>query len=95
MDSSCDRGIRFEIVEKLGVIATHPTGWTKELNLVSWNGAAPKLDIRDWSPGHERMSRGITLHQGEGKKTARLILAYLDAEDGGGFQEKQEGFIAG
>lgn len=89
MDNSCDRRIRFEIVEKLGVIATHPTGWTKELNLVSWNGAAPKLDIRDWSPGHERMSRGITLHQKEGKQTARLILAYFDAEDEAGFDGRR------
>ena len=22
----------------------------------------PKLDIRDWDPAHERMSRGVTLH---------------------------------
>ncbi|MEI3503270.1 MAG: PC4/YdbC family ssDNA-binding protein [Anaerovoracaceae bacterium] len=45
--------------------ATYPTGWRKELNLVSWNGGAPKYDIRDWDPDHERMSRGITLHEKE------------------------------
>lgn len=33
-----DREVTFEIVEEIGVIATHSTGWKKELNLVSWNG---------------------------------------------------------
>ena len=36
-------------------------GWRKELNLVSWNGATPKYDIREWAPGHEKMGKGITL----------------------------------
>ena len=53
--------VTFEIVEKIGVIEEYETGWTKELNLVSWNGSAPKYDIRDWDEKHERMSRGITL----------------------------------
>ena len=55
----------FEIVDNLGVISTYPTGWTKELNLVSWNGGVPKYDIRDWNPDHTAMSRGITLHEKE------------------------------
>ena len=28
-----DREVTFEIVEEIGVIATHSTGWKKELNL--------------------------------------------------------------
>ena len=28
----------WEIVESLGVLSDNPKGWTKELNLVSWNG---------------------------------------------------------
>lgn len=60
-----DREIRFEIVEEIGVITVHSTGWRKELNLVCWNGGLPKYDIRDWSPDHERMSRGVTLHENE------------------------------
>lgn len=51
----------FDIVEELGVLSESRSGWTKELNLISWNGADPKYDIRDWSPDHERMSKGITL----------------------------------
>ena len=53
--------VTFEVVEHLGVISSSDSGWTKEVNLVSWNGAAPKTDIRDWSPDHDRMTKGITL----------------------------------
>lgn len=53
--------ISYEIVKTLGVISEGSGGWTKELNLVSWNGKEPKYDIRDWSPDHEKMSKGITL----------------------------------
>lgn len=45
-----DREVTFEITEHLGVIAAYSTGWKKELNIVSWNGGAPKYDIRDWDP---------------------------------------------
>ena len=65
--------VRFEIKEKIGVIAEYPSGWSKEINLVSWNDAAPKYDIRDWDSNHEHMSRGITLHVDEIKKLAELI----------------------
>ena len=44
---------KFDIVEHLGVISENSKGWTKELNLVSWNGARPKFDLRDWAPDHE------------------------------------------
>ena len=54
---------KFDIVEHLGVISEK--GWTKELNLVSWNGARPKFDLRDWAPDHEKMGKGITLSNEE------------------------------
>lgn len=53
-------GIKFEIEEKLGVISERK-GWTKELNLVSWNNRKPKGDIREWDETHEKMGKGITL----------------------------------
>lgn len=51
----------FEIVKELGVLSTNKSGWNRELNVVSWNGAKPKMDIRDWSPDHSKMSKGIAL----------------------------------
>lgn len=51
----------FEIMEEMAVLSENAKGWRKELNLVSWNGNAPKYDIRDWSSDHEKMGKGITL----------------------------------
>ena len=57
--------ISFEIVEHIGVLSTGTKGWTKELNLVSWNGCEPKYDIREWSPGHDKMGKGLTFSKDE------------------------------
>ena len=46
--------ISFEIVEHIGVLSTGSKGWTKELNLISWNGREPKYDLREWSPEHDQ-----------------------------------------
>ena len=56
---------QYEIVEELGVLSTSAKGWTKELNKISWNGGAPKYDIRDWAPEHEKMGKGVTLNDEE------------------------------
>ena len=53
--------ITFEITKELGVISETAKGWTRELNMVSWNEREPKYDIRDWSPDHTRMSKGGSL----------------------------------
>ncbi len=57
--------IKFEIKEYLGVLSESPRGWSKELNLVSWNEKEPKYDLREWSPEHEQMGKGITLTKNE------------------------------
>ncbi|MDD3416183.1 MAG: YdbC family protein [Lachnospiraceae bacterium] len=57
--------IKFDIVEEIGVLSENAKGWKKELNLISWNGAAPKYDIRDWAPEHEKMGKGVTLTREE------------------------------
>lgn len=53
------------LVKHIAVLSTHSNGWNKELNLISWNGFDPKYDIRDWSPDHQKMSKGTTLTQDE------------------------------
>lgn len=65
--------IKYEIIEKLGILSENTKGWTKELNLISWNGGTPKYDIRDWSPDHEKMGKGITLTDEEAKKLKELL----------------------
>ena len=66
-------GIKFEIKETIGVLSESAKGWSKELNLVSWNDAAPKYDIREWSPDHSKMGKGVTLTKEELKKFRDLL----------------------
>ena len=53
--------IKYDIIEEIGVLSENAKGWRKEINLISWNGAAPKYDIREWAPEHEKMGKGVTL----------------------------------
>ena len=53
--------ISYKVIANVGILAQYPTGCSKEVNIVSWNAGPAKLDIRDWSEDHEKMSRGITL----------------------------------
>ena len=52
---------RYEVTEKIAVLSESSKGWTKELNLISWNDREPKYDIREWSPDGSKMGKGITL----------------------------------
>lgn len=61
------KNINIKITEELAVLSVSGSGYTKEINLVSWNGAEPKYDIRSWSPGREKCGKGITLTQAEVK----------------------------
>ena len=65
--------IKFEITDHLATLSTSTKGWTKELNLVSWNGAAAKYDIRDWSPDHNKMGKGVTLSVDEMKELKKVV----------------------
>ncbi|MBE6518341.1 MAG: hypothetical protein E7Z70_02200 [Thermoplasmata archaeon] len=55
----------YEVTEKIAVLSESSKGWTKELNLISWNGREPKYDIREWSPDGSKMGKGITLSDEE------------------------------
>lgn len=66
--------IKYEIKETLGSISESSKGWTKELNLISWNDKDPKYDIREWSPEHEKMGKGVTLNKEELKKLKEILI---------------------
>ena len=57
--------IKYEIVLNIGVLSKANSGWVKELNLIRWNDREPKYDLRDWSPNHEKMGKGVTLSKEE------------------------------
>lgn len=65
--------LKYEIIESIAVLSESPKGWTKELNLISWNGRDPKYDLRDWAPEKEKMGKGITLSKEEMKKLQEVM----------------------
>lgn len=67
----------YEITARIAVLSTNARGWERQLNLVSWNGNAPKYDIRDWSPDGTRMGKGISLSEEE-LKTLKDILDEME-----------------
>lgn len=64
---------KYEITKELGVISENAKGWTKELNLISWNEREPKYDIRDWAPNHAKMGKGASLTEEEMTKLIELF----------------------
>lgn len=66
-ENSKGEDFTFEITEHIGVLKTNASGWSKEFNVVSWNGNPGKFDIREWSEDHKKMSKGITLTDREAK----------------------------
>lgn len=57
--------LKYEVTEEIAVLSENAKGWSKELNLVSWNDREPKFDIREWAPNHEKMGKGVTLSKEE------------------------------
>lgn len=69
-----DDKVTFDLMENLLVFGQRKdSGWTKEANIVCWNGGSPKLDIREWDPDHERMSKGVTLYEAEAERLAKVL----------------------
>lgn len=72
--------LKYEITKSIGVLSENAKGWTKELNMVSWNDREPKYDLREWSPDHSRMGKGITLTE-EDINSLKNLLNGIDDED--------------
>ena len=75
-DRSLMKEIQYEIVREIAVLSTGDSGYTKEINLIAWNGNEPKYDIRSFSPAREKCGKGITLTKAEAEK----LLAALKKE---------------
>ena len=63
----------YEITKQLGSFSTSKSGWTTELNKISWSGRPAKYDIRSWAPEHEKIGKGITLTAEELKALRELL----------------------
>jgi len=56
--------IKYEIVERIAILSAKGN-WTRELNMVSWNGRQAKFDLRDWNHSDGKIGKGITLTEEE------------------------------
>jgi len=65
--------IKYELTKEIGVLSENSKGWSKEINMVSWNDREAKYDIRDWSVGREKMDKGVTLSAEEVKKLREIL----------------------
>ncbi|MER2025552.1 MAG: hypothetical protein ABS879_08025 [Eubacteriales bacterium] len=52
---------KYEIIKKIGVLEGNPEGYCIEMNIISWDGNPPKLDIRKWN--HGRPTKGLCLSE--------------------------------
>ena len=75
------REIQYEIVKEIAVLSTGDSGYTKEINLISWNGKEPKYDIRSFSPNREKCGKGITLNADEAAALLKALQKELNSED--------------
>lgn len=70
-------GITMEVVKRIAVLSNPEAGYKKELNLVSWNGAEPKIDLRTWSPEGIAL-KGLTLTEDEAKELCKALNDMFD-----------------
>ena len=73
----------YKVIKDFGALGKETEGKSvKRLRLVSWNGKAPKFDIRPWKTTEdgEQCSKGITLSSEEIEHLYKL-LQKIDSEE--------------
>ena len=74
-------GVSYRINDNLAVLFKSNNGYTKEVNVITWNHGARKIDIRNWSP-ERKCAKGISLSMNEAMKLlAVLEEQYVGFED--------------
>ena len=73
--------IQYEIVKEIAVLSASDSGYTKEINLISWNGREPKYDIRSFSPNRGKCGKGITLNADEAAALLKALQKELNSGD--------------
>ena len=73
--------IQYEIVKEIAVLSASDSGYTKEINLISWNGREPKYDIRSFSPNREKCGKGITLNADEAAALLKALQKEVNSGD--------------
>ncbi len=77
---------KYEIVEHISALE-ESNGSALEVNLVSWYGNEPKIDIRKWKKDEGKPLKGVSLTLDEAAKAAQAITEYLARTGQGGTHE--------
>lgn len=72
------KDIQYEIIKEIAVLSKNDSGYTKEVNLISWNGKEPKYDIRSFSSNREKCGKGVTLNAEEAAALIKTLQMELD-----------------
>ena len=68
------------ILKHYGTVYETESGWICEVNLVSWNGNPPKIDIREWQDGHKRNRKTATFTPHSAKKLCDILQLIVSEE---------------
>ena len=71
------KNITNKIIEEIAVLGKNDSGYTKEINIVSWNDGPAKFDIREWHPGREKSGKGITLTEVQTRNLLDALKEYF------------------
>lgn len=71
-----NRDFSYEIKKQIAILSEN-NGYTVELNLISYRGSSPKLDLRKWNRNNNTMQKGITLTTDEAEALKEALESYL------------------
>lgn len=69
--------ITFEITRKLAELSASENGYSKQANIIKWNGGQPQIDIRMWKllpDGEQKPLKGICISLDEAKILSDALL---------------------
>lgn len=73
-----DASFSYEIKKHIATLSTNSYDNTAlELNLVSYRGAEPKLDLRKWNKATNQLLKGVTLNKEEALKLKNALVEEL------------------
>lgn len=71
----------YNIEEALGILSQSEDGrYTTEVNMISYGGKRPKLDIRRWNKKEGKMLKGVALTWEETQKLMELLQELTGAD---------------
>lgn len=77
------KDITFDIKQRIAVLSENDNGYSKQVNVVCWNGGKPQLDIRMWRVQQDKPPvplKGILLNDDETKALIEAIKGIKSAD---------------